>query len=340
MSNEFRDQIVIFENKAGDIKVEVKLNEGTVWLTQSQIAEIFEKERSVITKHINNILKEKELEEPVCAKFAHTGTDQKTYQTKYYNLDMIISVGYRVNSKKGIEFRRWANNILKDYLIKGYSLNQQNFNIKKIEELQQTIELLSNTLIHQNLVDSEGIEILAVIKNYAKTWDLLVKYDENRLEIPMSSSVGIEELSYDMAVLAIKSIREDLHSKGIAVKLFGNEKDNSLKSILGNIYQTFDGKDLYQSIEEKAAHLIYLIIKNHPFSDGNKRLGCFLFMLFIQKNKKFFLNIPSPEALTAIALLIAESAPEQKNLIIRLVINLIKREEIIVNKNQVTRWGK
>lgn len=325
---EHRDHIVIFENKAGDIKVEVKLNEGTVWLTQSRIAEIFEKERSVITKHINNILKEKELEESVCAKFAHTGADRKTYRTKYYNLDMIISVGYRVNSKKGIEFRRWANAVLKDYLIKGYSFNQQRLTAETIEELRQTIELLSNTLIHQNLIDSEGAEILSVIKNYARTWDLLVKYDENKLEIPAGSSDGIETLSYDTAISAIQSIKKDLDSKGIAVKLFGNEKDNSLKSILGNIYQTFDGKDLYRSIEEKAAHLIYLIIKNHPFSDGNKRIGCFLFMLFMQKNKKFFLNIPTPEALTAIGLLIAESSPEQKDLIIRLVINLIKGKAI------------
>lgn len=318
------DQIAIFTNKDGNVRVDVKLETEMVWLTQSQIAELFEKERSVVTKHIRNILKEGELDESVCAKFAHTSSDGKVYKTSYYNLDMIISVGYRVNSKRGVEFRRWANEILKDYLIKGYSINSQKITADKIGELQQTIELLSNTLINQKLVDSEGEEILSVIKNYAKTWDILIKYDEDRLETPNSKQSDIEELSYDSAILAIKSIKQELRTKGESVELFGNEKDDSLKGILANIYQTFDRNDLYPSLEEKASHLIYFLIKNHPFSDGNKRIGCFLFLLFLQKNKEFLLNIPSPEALTAIALLIAESDPKQKDLIIKLVMNLIE----------------
>ena len=321
------DQIVIFTNKDGNVRVDVKLETEMVWLTQSQIAELFEKERSVVTKHIRNILKEGELDESVCAKFAHTSSDGKVYKTSYYNLDMIISVGYRVNSKRGIEFRRWANEILKDYLIKGYSINSQKITADKIGELQQTIELLSNTLINQKLVDSEGEEILLVIKNYTKTWDILIKYDEDRLGIPnskQSDAESIKELSYDSAISAIKSIKQELRTKGESVELFGNEKDDSLKGILANIYQTFDGNDLYPSLEEKASHLIYFLIKNHPFSDGNKRIGSFLFLLFLQKNKKLLLNIPSPEALTAIALLIAESDPKQKDLIIKLVMNLIE----------------
>ena len=185
--------------------------------------------------------------------------------------------------------------------------------------------MLSNTLINQKLVDFEGKEILSVIKNYAKTWDILIKYDEDRLEIPNSKQSETEELSYESAILAIKSIKQDLYSKGESVELFGNEKDNSLKGILANIYQTFDGNDLYPTLEEKASHLIYFLIKNHPFSDGNKRIGCFLFLLFLQKNNSPLINIPSPEALTAIALLIAESDPKQKKLIIRLVVNLIEK---------------
>lgn len=321
------DQIAIFTNKDGNVRVDVKLETEMVWLTQSQIAELFEKERSVVTKHIRNILKEGELDESVCAKFAHTSSDGKVYKTSYYNLDMIISVGYRVNSKRGIEFRRWANEVLKDYLIKGYSINSQKITSEKVSELQQTIELLSNTLINQKLVDSEGEEILSVIKNYAKTWDILIKYDEDRLGIPnnkRSNAESIKKLSYDSAISAIKSIKQELRTKGESVELFGNEKDDSLKGILANIYQTFDGNDLYPSLEEKASHLIYFLIKNHPFSDGNKRIGSFLFLLFLQNNKKFLLNIPSPEALTAIALLIAESDPKQKDLIIKLVMNLIE----------------
>lgn len=323
------DQIAIFTNKDGDVRVNVKLETEMVWLTQNQIAELFEKDRSVITKHIRNILKEEELDASVCAKFAHTSSDGKVYKTNYYNLDMIISVGYRVNSKRGIEFRRWANTVLKDYLIKGYSINEQKLDTKKISELQQTIDLLSSTLINQNLVESEGIEVLSVIKNYAKTWDILIKYDEDRLETPNSRQLDISKLSYDTAISAITSIKQDLHSKGETVTLFGNEKDNSLQGILGSIYQTFDGTDLYPSLEEKAAHLIYFVIKNHPFNDGNKRIGCFLFLLFLQKNKNCVLKIPTPEAITAIALLIAGSDPKQKDLIIKLVINLIENRGVL-----------
>lgn len=326
------EHIVIFASENSDIKVNAKLADDTLWLSLQQLAELFERDKSVISRHLKKIFVENELEEvSTVAKHATVqkeGNKLVTRDIDYYNLDVIISVGYRVNSKRGVEFRRWANKVLKDYLIKGYSINQQKLDAKKINELQQTIELLSNTLIHRKLVDTEGIKILSVIKNYAKTWDLLLKYDEDRLEVPIHSSDNIEELSYDTAILAIKSIRKELHTKGEIVGLFGNEKDNSLKSILGNIYQTFDGKDLYPSLEEKAAHLIYFIIKNHTFNDGNKRLGCFLFLLFLKKNKKFLPNIPSPEALTAIALLIAESDPTQKNIIIKLVINLIKRGEI------------
>ena len=320
------DQIVMFKNHDGGVKVDARLNNDTLWLSLSQLVELFDRDKSVISRHLKKIFGADELdEEAVVAKYATTAKDGKVYQVDYYNLDVIISVGYRVNSKRGIEFRRWANEVLKDYLIKGYSINQQELNTKKINELQQTIELLSNTLINQNLVDNEGEEILTIIRNYTKTWDILIKYDEDRLLIPNNDQPSdIFALSYSSSIAAIKSIKHELDLRGESVALFGNEKDNSLQGILGSIYQTFDGSDLYPSLEEKAAHLIYFVIKNHPFSDGNKRIGCFLFLLFMQKNRTLLSNMPSPEALTAMALLIAESDLMQKSLIIKLINNLIE----------------
>jgi len=323
------DQIIMFTNYDGGIKVNARLNNDTLWLSLNQLVELFGRDKSVISRHLKKIFQEEELDEDrTVAKYATVqkeGDKSVTRQIDYYNLDVIISIGYRVNSKRGIEFRRWANEVLKDYLIKGYSINQQNLNIKKINELQQTIELLSNTLINQNLVDNEGEEILTIIRDYTKTWDILIKYDEDRLLIPNNDQQSdIFALSYSSSIAAIKSIKHELGSRGESVALFGNEKDNSLQGILGSIYQTFDGSDLYPSLEEKAAHLIYFVIKNHPFSDGNKRIGCFLFLLFMQKNRTLLSNMPSPEALTAMALLIAESDPMQKGLIIKLIINLIE----------------
>jgi len=320
---EFINQIMIFKDKNGQIKVDVKLDHETVWLTQEQIAELFEKERSVITKHVRNILKETELDNSVCAKFARTGSDGKVYQTNYYNLDMITSVGYRVNSKRGIEFRRWASSVLKEYLIKGFSLNQQRLHSGSIIELKQAVDLLSDTLINRQLVDSEGEQILALIKNYAKTWNILIKYDENRLDLPQHTVEEVEQLSYEEAIKAIEAIKQNLASKGETISLFGKENDHSLKGIVGNIYQTFNGNELYPSLEEKAAHLLYFIIKDHPFTDGNKRIGSLLFLVLLSKNSKFALSVPTPEGLTAIALLIAESSPSQKELLIKLVMNLI-----------------
>ncbi|BBB56271.1 cytochrome C [Candidatus Megaera polyxenophila] len=324
------DQIIIYEDKNGQISVDVVLRDEMVWLNLTQLSELFVRDKSVISRHIKNILKEQELSEvSTVAKFATVqaeGDKSVTRQLEYYNLDMIISVGYRVNSRKAVEFRKWASNILKDYLIKGYSVNYKKIMRKELEELKQTVLLLSNTLLNQNLVNETGSELLNLIRTYTKTWDILLKYDENRLELPKSGKSGISrELKYKEAKLAIINLKTELLQKSEASNLFGQERGKALDGIIGSLYQTFGGDDLYPSIEEKAAHLIYFIIKDHPFNDGNKRIGCLLFLLFLSINE-FKLTSVSPESLTALALLIAESDPKHKKVIIRLVINLLNEK--------------
>lgn len=326
INSDLENKIAIFRNESGDIEVNVVLNDETVWLSLNQLTEVFGRDKSVISRHLRNIFKEGELEhDATVAKFATVqaeGEKSVTRQIEYYNLEAIISVGYRVNSKRGVEFRRWANSILKEYLIKGYSINHQKVLDNKLMELKQVVGLLSDTLINQGLVNQTGQECLSLIKGYAKTWDILVKYDENRLELPKASHDS-KILKYEEAKDAINSLKRELMQKQEASDLFGRERDNALQGIIGNLYQTFDGQELYPSTQEKAAHLIYFIIKDHPFTDGNKRGGCLLFLLLLQMNKHPLDDL-SPEALTAIALLIAESNPADKELLIKLVVNLLE----------------
>jgi DNA ligase (NAD+) len=322
------DEVVIYKDVDGKTKVDVKLHEETAWLSLNQLANLFERDKSVISRHIKNILTEEELEQTTTvAKFATVqieGDKHVERQIDYYNLDMIISVGYRVNSKRAIEFRRWATGVLKDYLLKGYSINHKKIMEKELEELKSTVLLLSNTLVNQNLVNETGIELLSLIKSYTKTWDILVKYDAGRLELPKFKDLKeLNQLKYESAKKAIDNLREALSGIGEATQLFGLERENGLKGIIGNLYQTFASEDLYPTLEEKAAHLIYFVIKDHPFSDGNKRIGCLLFLYFLQLNEIKLTNI-TPEALTALALLIAESDPKQKELVIKLIVNLLK----------------
>lgn len=320
------NQIEIFASVSGEVSVEVKLDSDNVWLSLNQLASLFARDKSVISRHLNNILREGELiENETVAKYATVqleGNKSVKRQIDYYNLDMIISLGYRVNSKRGVEFRKWANSVLKNHLIKGYSINQKRLEQKSITELKQTVDLLSTTLINRKLVTREGEEILSLIKDYSRTWNILIKYDEDRLDIPEGTKTD-KCITYEEAKDAIESIKKDLMTKKEASALFGNEKSNELDGIIGNVYQTFDGIELYLNLEEKAANLIYFIIKDHPFSDGNKRIGCLLFLFLLQKNRELIANIPTPEGLTAIALLIAESRPDQKELIVKLVMNLI-----------------
>lgn len=322
-------QIEIYQTPDGLTQVEVQFEGETFWLTQEQISHLFERDRTVITKHLLNIFKEGELDEQVvCANFAHTtehgaikGKTQEK-QVKYYNLDAIISVGYRVNSKRGTQFRQWATQRLKDFLVKGYAANQ-----KRLEQLQQTIQLISEGGKTETLALQEAKGLLEIISSYTNSFTFLNHYDSQSLTAGKLNESITYEIQYDEAVASIGELKRQLKAKNEASDLFGKEKDEGFKSSLLSIVQTFGGQYLYPSIEEQAANLLYFVIKNHSFNDGNKRIGAFLFVWFLEKNKHRFkksgeLKI-NDNGLTAIALLVAQSKPEEKELMIQLIINLI-----------------
>jgi death-on-curing family protein len=320
-------EIIIYEAEDGKTSIEVQLENETVWLTQNQLAELFGSERSVISKHINNIFKSGELEKnSVCAKFAHTASDGKTYQTNFHNLDVIIAVGYRVNAKRGTRFRIWATSVLKGHLIKGYTVNERRLAEKGLSEIEQTIALLSKTLERNEALSDEGKAVLEIVSRYAKSWSLILKYDEDRLELPLARHPTRICLDYERAKTAITTLKAELIEHGEASDLFGREPDNQLQGILGNIAQTFDKHELYPNIEEKAAHLLYFVIKDHPFTDGNKRIGSFLFLIFLKDNNLLEQSGINDNGLVALALLIAESNPKQKNLMIKLTMNLLANQ--------------
>jgi len=319
MEADKNSQILIYKTK--DAHIDVQIKSETVWLSLSQMAELFERDKSVISRHLNNIFKEGELDrESVVANFATTAADGKIYKVDYYNLDMIISVGYRVNSKRGIQFRQWATQKLKDYLIQGYSLNHKKMTHEGLKKIQQTLTLLSKTLQNQFLADEKGVDILSLILSYSKTWNLLFKYDEDELEIPKGVPAQTT-LGYEEALEAIHDLKSQLIQREEATSLFGQHQRDQLEGILGNIEQTFEGQPLYPSLQEKAAHVLYFIIKDHPFSDGNKRIGTFLFLLYLRK-QGVTLTIFNNATLVSLALLIAASDPSDKEIMIRLIINL------------------
>ncbi len=261
------------------------LKDETVWLTLNQMAELLDRDKSVISRHLGNIFQTGELaREAVVAKNATTASDGKTYQVDYYNLDAIISVGYRVNSKRGTQFRIWATTILKDHLVCGYSLNQRRLAEKGVEDVREILSLLAGTLESHNLVSDEGLAVLEVVNRYARTWQLLLQYDENNLPDPETRHVAKSGLEFDKASQAIAALKKELMVRKEASEIFGQERGNALSGIIGAVQQTFGGKDLYPGVEEKAAHLLYFVIKDHPFTDGNKRIGSFLFLLFLKKN--------------------------------------------------------
>lgn len=312
----------------GITEIKVQLDNETVWLNLNQMVELFERDKSVISRHINNIFKEQELDKKsVVAKNATTAVDGKTYQVDYYNLDLIISVGYRVNSKRGTQFRIWANKIIKEYLIKGYSINekrllQQN---EQLKELQHSVKLLGNILNSKVLTNDESSGLLKIISDYAYALDVLDQYDYQTLEINNTSGKETYQLSYEEAIAQIKMAKK-VHGNS---ELFGHEKDQSFKSSIYSIYQTFDGIDLYPSIEEKAACLLYFITKNHSFTDGNKRIAAFLFLYFLEKNKILFDEFGNKRiadnTLVALTLMVAVSNPAEKEMMIKVIVNLINR---------------
>lgn len=321
-----KSDIVIYQSENGTASLEVRLDHETVWLTQDQMAELFGRERSVITKHLRNVFKEGELEEiSVRAKYAHTAADDKEYQTQFYNLDAIISVGYRVNSKQGTRFRQWATQVLRDHIVKGYTVNEQRMREEsaKLQEMRQTMELLARTLAAQELVTDTGRDVLKVITDYAYALNLLDRYDHGTLAIEETTRQALHVINYDEAIGIVASMKGEFDG------LFGIEKDQGFKSALGAIYQTFGGEELYPSVEEKGANLLYFVVKNHAFSDGNKRIAAALFIYFLGMNAILYRSDGSKRladnALVALTLLIAESRPEEKETIVKLIVNLINR---------------
>lgn len=320
-----RGNIVIYQTKDGKTSIDVKLENETVWLTLSQITELFDRDKSVISRHISNVFREGELDRSsVVAKNATTASDGKIYQVEYFNLDVIISVGYRVKSQRGTQFRIWANKVLKDYLIKGYAINQQ-VKAAQLEDLKSTVRLLSNVIEHKQLTLDEANGLLHVITDYTYGLDTLDKYDFQQLEVDSTTSTWEFRATYEEAMEAIHLLQEKFGSSN----LFGNEKDQSFKSSINTIYQTFGGEELYPSIEEKAAMLFYLVVKNHSFSDGNKRIAAFLLLWFLEKNGILYKSDGSKlignNTLVALTLMIAESRTEEKDVMVKVVINLINK---------------
>lgn len=319
--------IVIYQAVDGQTELEVHLEGETVWLSQAQMAELFDRDRTVIGKHISNIYREKELDrDTTCAKFAHMGneTDQ-LYETTLYSLDVIISVGYRVKSHRGTQFRMWANKVLKEYLIKGYAVNS-NAQVEQLEELKRTIAIMRNVILEKSVSKSEALGLLRVISDFAYGLDTLDRYDYQQLEISDTTVEEIYRATYSSAKEALQTLKE----KFGASELFGREKDESFRSTMGAIYQTFNGKDLYPSVEEKAANLLYLTVKNHSFSDGNKRIAAFLFLWFLEKNGILYREDGSRlldnNTLVALTLMIAQSRTEEKDVMTKVVVNLINKK--------------
>ncbi len=317
-------ELIVYQSEDGQPTVDVRLKDETVWLSRKEMAILFNRDYKTVSKHINNVFNDGELrKESVVAKFATTGNDGKTYQVEYYNLHVIISVGYRVKSQQGTRFRIWATSVLKEHLVKGYTLNQKRLAEKGLGEARQMLELLSNTLQGHDLVTDEGSSILDIISSYSSTWQLLWQYDEDSLAVPKKSEKEQALFELDTTRSAIASLKTELLNKGEGTDIFGHERGEALSGILGAVQQTFGGQDLYPSVEEKAANLLYFIIKDHPFTDGNKRIGSFLFLLFLNSNGLTADRIPDNKALVALTLLTASSAPDQKDLLIRLISNLL-----------------
>ena len=309
-----KNEIVLFESKDSKVSLPVKIDTDTVWLTQAQIAQLFGKDRTVMGRHIRNAISDGEIDATtMCAKSAHMGKDaDQVYNVDIYNLEVIISVGYRVHSPRGVEFRRWATGVLKEYIVRGYAINRE-----RMRQLGQTVEVMKRVA---NSLDVE--QVLDVVNAYSTALNLLDGYDHQTIAKPKAKGRSVE-LSYEECRRFIDSMKFAADSP-----LFGNEKDGSFKSALGAVYQSFGGKDLYPSSQEKAANLLYLVTKNHGFSDGNKRIAAGLFLYFLKRNKlllrKDGTKRIADHTLVALTVMIAESKPQEKELMVNLVMTFLK----------------
>lgn len=316
-------QIVIYQTESGEIQIDVRLEQETVWLSQAQMVDLFGRDVSVISRHIRHAINEGEVNEKSnLQKMQIANSDRPVV---FYDLDVVISVGYRIKSEQGVQFRRWANNVLKQYLVQGYALNERKLQAEqeKLNDLKRAIALSSRLLHNQALTSDEAQSILAVLEKYSHALTVLDDYDHQRLEVVGTKPVTHPKIEYAEAMAQIHFWREKEALGG----LFGNEKDNSFKSALETIYQTFDGQELYPSIEEKAANLLYFIVKNHAFSDGNKRIAAAMFAWFLARNQFLYNDMGekriADNALVAFTLLIAESKPGEREMIVKVIINLI-----------------
>ncbi|MDD5452202.1 MAG: virulence protein RhuM/Fic/DOC family protein [Desulfovibrionales bacterium] len=332
MKEESRSEIIIYRTKDGRTALDVNLSGETLWLNQGQMSILFDRDRSVITKHLSNIFKSVELDKKSNVQKMHiAGSDKPVV---YYNLDVIISLGYRVNSKRGTQFRIWATQVLKDHILKGYSLNEKRLKEQnaRLLELQKTVSLMQRVMEGRELARDEATGLLQVITDYSYALSLLDQYDHRQLKIRHTTEKTPFVLTYEAARRAIDKLGEQSMKKGRPVALFGREKDQSFKGSLGAIYQTFDGKETYPSIEEKAAHLLYFVVKNHSFIDGNKRIAAFLFIWFLDASGILYAGDGrkriGDNTLVALTLMIAESRPEDKDIIVKVIVNLINRDNI------------
>ena len=315
------NQIIIYQTEDGQTQVDVRMENDTVWLTTNQMAMLFEREESNIRRHVINVFKEGELERDNNVHFLHVNGVKKP--VPFYNLDVIISVGYRVKSQRGVQFRRWANKILKDYLVKGYAVNDR-LRRDQLGELRQLVQVVGRTLQYQDInATADGQALFDVVVDYTYALDTLDNYDYERLTIERTTSKEPFRATYENAMREIRR----LHDKFGGSQWFGNEKDDSFKSSIGQIYQTFGGEELYPSVEEKAAMLLYLVTKNHSFSDGNKRIAATLFLWFLNNNGILYRTDGTKRladnTLVALTLMIAESRTEEKDVMVKVVVNLI-----------------
>jgi prophage maintenance system killer protein len=320
--SETGSQVVIYKDPGGSVSLEVKLQGETVWLSLNQMAELFGRDKSVISRHLRKVFRDNELDRnSVVAFFATTAADRKTYKVEYFNLDAILSVGYRVNSKRGTQFRIWSTRVLHDHILRGYSINE-----RRLKELNQAIRLIADVAERRTLTGEEATSLLRVVADYSFALDLLDAYDRQAVGPAKGSRRPVKGISLEEARKTVERLREHYRSSS----LFGQERDKSLAGSLQAVFQTFGGKDLYPTLEEKAAHLLYFLVKNHPFVDGNKRIAATLFLWFMEKNAALYRSDGAKRvadnALVAMTLLIAESRPQEKDLLTRVLVHLVHPE--------------